>query len=104
RLQHKLGNPRLTDIGELLGTRNWTLIRAVQATVNAFLASASREIELFHTNGCMKEDDFASVNDGFLMEVVEGARQVWEAMIDPDHDLLAVHDAYLKQFQLSNPM
>jgi superfamily I DNA/RNA helicase len=103
RLQHKLGNTRLTDIGDLLETRNWKMIRAVQATVNAFLSSASTQIELSHTNGCMRPDELASVNEGFLREVVNGSQQVWEAMIDPDNDLQAPHDAYLKQFQLSNP-
>lgn len=32
--QHKLGNARLTDIGNLLGTRDWGLIKVLPLTEN----------------------------------------------------------------------
>ena len=103
RYQHKLGNLRLTDIAQHLGTRNWSLIKSVQATLNAYLSSASEAVGVEHAQAGMPDEDFIAASENYLLEIVDGAQRLWEGMIDPAGKLGCVHDAYLKLFQLSNP-
>ena len=103
RYQHKLGNLRLTDIAQHLGTRNWSMIKAVQATLNAYLSSASDTVGVEHAQAGMSDEDFLAASENYLLEIVDGAQKLWEGMIDPAGKLSCVHDAYLKLFQLINP-
>jgi hypothetical protein len=103
RYQHKLSNLRLTDIAQYLNTRNWTMIKAVQSTLNAYLSSACETVDVIHAQAGMDEDDFIDASEHYLQEIVDGARKLWEGMIDPSSKLSCVHDAYLKLFQLSRP-
>ncbi|MFA7523396.1 MAG: 3'-5' exonuclease [Halothiobacillaceae bacterium] len=104
RYQHKLGNLRLTDIAQFLGTRNWKLIKAAQGTLNAYLSSDARELDETHVEAGMDPDDYLTASEKLIREVVDMGRKLWEGMIDPDSRLNCVHDAYLKLFQLSNPV
>lgn len=104
RYQHKLGNLRLTDIAQHLKTRNWSLIKAAQATLNAFLSSADEVIDVVHAQAGMECEAFINASEDYLLEVVEGARSLWESMTDPSSQLSCVHDAYLKLYQLSKPI
>lgn len=103
RLQHKLGNPRLTDIATLLNSRNWTLVRDAQAVLNAFLSSALSEISPVNALMGMPPEDYAEASEQRIEAALSGARQMWAAMIDPVHKFHCVHDAYLKLYQLSKP-
>jgi len=100
--QHKLGNARLTDIGNLLGSRDWSLIKDAQATLNAFLSSGSKEIGLSHALGCGQEN-MQVAGDAHIDRVIKAAKSIWEAMIDAEDKFPCAHDAYLKLYQLSSP-
>ena len=103
RFQHKLGNLRLTDISQFLGTRDWTRVKAVQSALNAFMNSASTVIDVTHAEAGTEALDMGYVSENILLEIADATRRVWEAMIDPENSLSCMHDAYLKMFQLSNP-
>lgn len=103
KYQHKLGNLRLTDIAQHIGTRNWTMVRAVQGTLNAYLSSDRSEVDEAHVEAGMDPDDYEVASESYIQEVVEGAKRLWEGMIDPNCKLNCAHDGYLKLFQLSNP-
>lgn len=103
KYQHKLGNLRLTDIAQHIGTRNWTRVRAVQGTLNAYLSSDRTTIDELHVETGMDPDDYLTASEAYIQEIIDDAKQLWEGMIDPSSKLNCVHDAYLKLFQLSNP-
>lgn len=100
--QHKLGNARLTDIGNLLGSRDWSLIKNAQATLNAFLSSGSREIGIEHILASGQES-LQDAGEADIDRVIAAAKRVWNAMIDMEDKFPCAHDAYLKLYQLSNP-
>lgn len=103
RFQHKLGNLRLTDISKFLGTRDWSRVKAVQSALNAFMTSASTAIDVGHAEAGTDALEMGIQSENVLLDIADSARQLWEAMIDPEHPLCCVHDAYLKAYQLSNP-
>ena len=100
--QHKLGNARLTDIGNLLGVRDWALIKDAQATLAAFLTSAQEEIGLAHIFNSGQEE-LQAAGDAYIDKVIHSAQRIWEAMCDTKHKFPCEHDAYLKLYQLSRP-
>jgi hypothetical protein len=104
RLQHKLGNPRLTDIANLLNTRNWSLVRDAQAILNGFLSSADAQISIAHAIMGMSPESYQGAKPQHIEDAMAGARQMWKAMIDPANKFPCVHDSYLKLFQLSDPI
>ena len=70
-------------------------------TVNAFLVSADKEMHLGHVSiggGANERNHF----DGNL--VLKASRQVWDWMQDPADPVPMLHDGYLKQYQLSEPV
>lgn len=93
--QHKLGNARLTDIGNLLGVRDWALIKDAQATLAAFLTSAQEEIGLAHIFNSGQEE-LQAAGDAYIDKVIHSAQRIWEAMCDTKHKFPCEHDAYLK--------
>lgn len=100
--QHKLGNARLTDIGNLLGTRDWGLIKDAQATLAAYMSSAQAEIGLAHIFSSGQEE-LQTAGDAYIDKVIHSAQRIWEAMCDTKHKFPCEHDAYLKLYQLSRP-
>jgi len=103
KYQHKLGNIRLTDAAELLETRKWAEVRNAIGVLNAFLNSADAEIGVGHAFAGVDEEDQAKGGDAVLDKAMSNARQLWEAMIDPEHSFVCQHDCYLKMYQLSRP-
>lgn len=103
RYQHKLGNVRLTDAAVLLDTRHWGSVRDALAVLSAYLSSADREIGLTHALASLDEESPATGGDAHIERAIGSARQLWEAMIDPQHSFPCQHDAYLKLYQLSRP-
>lgn len=101
---HKLsGNLRLTDIAQALNTRNWTLARDVQDTLNAFLCSSDTRVLADHFPRASNLRSATTQQSRNLNAVVEGAQHLWSRMTDPKDPLPATHDAYLKLYQLSAP-
>lgn len=103
KYEHKLGNIRLTDGAQFLETRNWGQVRNALGVLNAYLSSADEEIGLSHAFIGVDEETQEKYGTAALEQAVSHARQLWEAMINPEHPLPCVHDAYLKLFQMSRP-
>jgi hypothetical protein len=101
--QHKLGNPKLTDVKNLLGVRDWGFVRHVIGVVNSFTCSASAEIDETHFFAGVPEEDRDAYGETDIERLIQAANKVWEAMLDIDSSFPAAHDAYLKLYQLSNP-
>lgn len=101
--QHKLGNIRLTDAAELLGTRRWGEVRDAMAVLNAYLSSADDQIALSHFFAAFSEEPPAGTGPDYIDQAIFSAQKLWEAMIDPENSFPCQHDAYLKLFQLSRP-
>ncbi|WP_137887728.1 3'-5' exonuclease [Pseudomonas sp. 2FE] len=102
--QHKLGNIRLTDAATLLETRNWGDVRDAIAVLNAYQSSADQEIGLAHFFTGLGEEESAECGADHIDWTIIAAQRLWDAMIDPKNKFVCQHDAYLKLFQLSNPV
>lgn len=102
KYRHKLtGNLRLTDVARAISSQNWDLVRSVLDTLNAFMASADKDITLEHVpqerlrNERMKRA---------AATIVSSARQLWSRMCDVnDESVLITHDGYLKAWALTRP-
>lgn len=103
RFEHKLGNVRLTDAADLLGTRKWDTVRESIAVLNAYLASADEVFVLGHVAAALDQDTFYSCGDAHIDQLLKNAKQLWDAMVDEEHPFPCQHDAYLKLYQLSKP-
>ncbi|QCT95413.1 ATP-dependent helicase (plasmid) [Stutzerimonas degradans] len=103
RYAHKLGNPKLTDVSKLLQTRDWGFVRHVMAVLNSFTSGADPEIDLCHFMTALTDEERDAYGDRAVERLLDGARTVWEAMLDAEGPFVCAHDAYLKLYQLSDP-
>lgn len=103
RYQHKLGNIRVIEAAEFLGIRNWGLVRDTLSVLNVYLSSMDRQVELNHCFEALDGETLETCGEPYLDQIIEGAKKLWEAMTDPKHPLVCLHDVYLKLYQLSEP-
>lgn len=102
--RHKLtANLRLMDIANVLNVRDWTLARNVQETLNAFMSSADKEVSEEHFNIEDSKRMMTERQRQYGNVVTGAAKEVWDFMIDTEHELPITHDGYLKLYQLSQP-
>jgi len=95
KYQHKLGNPRASNIAQALHI-NVVSAGKVLTVVNNYLSSSAKEIGASHVASlpAVQEDDYSSL--------IEYANKAWSLMHDIDSTALQMpHDGYLKLFQLS---
>tara|TARA_Y100001956_G_scaffold80505_1_gene95855 strand:- start:2953 stop:4458 length:1506 start_codon:yes stop_codon:yes gene_type:complete len=101
KLKHKLTqNMRISDVKSFLNTPNWTLVNDAIKAFNNFLTSADAKIAEKHAAFI---DGDTSKHQRRRNEVVQCARKIWEAAIDPNHTFFCTHDVYLKLYCLSEP-
>lgn len=102
KYQHKLtGNLRLTDIARAISSQSWDFVRAVQDTLNAFLASADDCISMDHVpSSRLKNERMKRAAE----KIVSSAEHVWGRMLDVrDESVQMTQDGYLKAYALSRP-
>lgn len=96
RYTAKLRSPRAIEISRALGLSYPEAQTALSAATN-YMSSKSLEIGMEHVPSTVTQ------NRAYM--VMEHASAVWKAMTDPANDQVGCpHDAYLKLFQLSNPV
>jgi len=93
KYQHKLtGNLRLTDIARAISSQSWDFVRAVQDTLNAFLASADDSITIDHVPSSRLKNERMKRAAG---KIVASANHLWNRMLDVrDTSVLQTHDVY----------
>lgn len=101
---HKLGNAKMTEVAKLIGSRDWSFIRNVMATLNNYICSADDEIGETHFYAAVSEEECSNYGEKSIERLLEAVRTVWGEMIDPESNFVCAHDAYLKLFQLSKPV
>ena len=99
KYQHKLtGNLRLTDIARAISSQSWDFVRAVQDTLNAFLASADDSITIDHVPSSRLKNERMKRAAG---KIVASANHLWNRMLDVrDTSVLQTHDVYLRYWLL----
>jgi len=102
KYQHKLtGNLRLTDIARAISSQSWDFVRAVQDTLNAFLASADDSITIDHVPSSRLKNERMKRAAG---KIVASADHLWTRMLDVrDTSVLQTHDGYQKAWALTRP-
>lgn len=91
--KHKLtGNLRLTDVKNFLNIHCWETTKQVINTLNNYLSSASTHIGVEHTA--------SSTPKHTRPALCELATKLWNACIDPAHEMQITHDMYLKLYCL----
>ncbi|AHY45221.1 UvrD-helicase domain-containing protein [Stutzerimonas decontaminans] len=102
KYRHKLtGNLRLTDIARAISSQNWEFVRAVQDTLNAFLASADDSISLDHVPSSRLKNERMKRAAG---KIVASADLLWKRMLDVrDTAVHQTHDGYQKAWALTRP-
>jgi len=102
KYQHKLTkNLRLTDIARAISSQSWDFVRAVQDTLNAYLASADESITLDHVPSSRLKNERMKRAAG---KIVASADHLWSRMLDVrDASVHQTHDGYLKAFALTRP-
>lgn len=104
QFDHKLaGNLRLTEVADAIGSKNWTFAKDIVDTLNAFMCSADRNILVDHFARADTGKALSSKQMQYLDQVMDGANAIWARMTNPKDPFPAVHDCYLKLFQLSMP-
>lgn len=79
---------------------------AVKSTLTKFEHSADRELKEKHVSFYEAEKVFHNPQFNkkeYAKRVLKYAEKLWKERINPDSDIVATHDTYLKLFQLSNP-
>lgn len=79
---------------------------AVKSTVGRFECSADKDftedhVSYFEAEKLFKVKGFNKKK--YAERVLRHAKMLWRERINPDSDMMASHDTYLKMFQLSNP-
>ena len=74
----------------------------VKQTVERFQQSADREISYKHVP-VKDAEDVRRESPMAISRIVDCAKKLWKDRIDTNSIVLASHDTYLKQYQLSNP-
>lgn len=95
RYKHKLGNVRPIDLARKFGV-TYGFAREGIETVNAYLASGSRELSDVH----IPDAALRRFPAGALLDL---ARRTWADMQDLRGELSMPHDGYLKLYGLSRP-
>lgn len=99
QFQGKLFEPKATHISKLLGIDVVSAGR-VLAIVNHYMTTAASHIEPEHVFAIVPNANGQTVSQAIAL-----ANQAWEAMTDPKNKSVPCpHDAYLKCYQLSNPI
>lgn len=103
-LKHKLtNNLRLRDIAK--HTRlGWADCSEIRSALLEFMYNTDAEIsrDLFMSNG-MTYDKLGDKEKAKVDGLYDTCKAIWRCMTDPAHHFPAVHDTYLKLYQLSKP-
>lgn len=79
---------------------------AVKSTVSHFEFSADAEIKEKHVSYFEAEKLFKETKFNrkkYAERVIKYAKMLWKERIDPESEVLATHDTYMKMFQLTKP-
>lgn len=100
RYQHKLANLRLMDISRALDSQHWETIRAVQETLNNFLASADDAVAIYH---CPARLLVSERHRRAAEPIAALADRVWAMMLDETSSVPMSYDGFLKAWAISRP-
>ncbi|MBE0508361.1 MAG: UvrD-helicase domain-containing protein, partial [Marinospirillum sp.] len=105
--QHRLTqNLQMRDVAGLISSDDWMVVKGAMQTLTNYLASADHGMDAKHISREMREaskDHRSKVTPAKLNRMLEGAKHLWNTMIDKDSNFPVVHDVYLKLYQLSKP-
>lgn len=99
RFAHKLAQSlRLKQIAAFLDAGyDWDLVKRVQNAVNTFMVSSDPALSMNHI-GPMAPEKIKRAE-----YILSCSQKMWSAMSDPANSFPALHDVYLKLYQLSKP-
>lgn len=100
RYQRKLANLRLMDISRALDSQHWETIRAVQETLNNFLASADDAVAIYH---CPARLLVSERHRRAAEPIAALADRVWAMMLDEASSVPMSYDGFLKAWAISRP-
>lgn len=108
KYRHKIkNNISLRDISHCLNNDDYSFIRRVHKTINAFLSSSDRLILTGHVVTSEADSDaLMAHHDNVVLDrekVASAATELWTKMQNAEDPMPISHDAYLKMYQLSEP-
>jgi len=104
KYQHKFRqNLSINMVLRELGDNNWKLAKDVIFTLEQYLCSANKHVQVGHTPQADTPESMSVPERRYRGELVAYATSLWEKMKDESNSFPITHDGLLKLYQLSKP-